>query len=157
MAYVAPSTRATGTLITSAIWNQDVVANILHLASMKFGSVALSALGAGSPAMRGGVTSFTGNGSATQAITGLSFQPDIVILLARTSTATFSSLILKTALETTKAFATTGASAVGEYADDHIISLDAAGFTVGDGTGSANGNIANKNTVGYTAIVLEVS
>ena len=27
MAYVAPSTRTTGTLITALIWNQDVVAN----------------------------------------------------------------------------------------------------------------------------------
>lgn len=31
MAYVAPTTRTTGTLITAAIWNQDVVANPIAL------------------------------------------------------------------------------------------------------------------------------
>ena len=31
MAYVAPSTRTTGTLITASIWNQDVVANPIAL------------------------------------------------------------------------------------------------------------------------------
>lgn len=31
MAYVAPSTKTTGTLITADIWNQDVVSNVLAL------------------------------------------------------------------------------------------------------------------------------
>lgn len=31
MAYVGPSTRSTGTLITAAIWNQDVVNNPIAL------------------------------------------------------------------------------------------------------------------------------
>jgi hypothetical protein len=35
MAYVAPSTRTTGDLITAAIWNQDVVANVLALAATR--------------------------------------------------------------------------------------------------------------------------
>jgi len=31
MSYVAPTTKTTGTLITAAIWNQDVVANIVAI------------------------------------------------------------------------------------------------------------------------------
>jgi hypothetical protein len=33
MAYVAPSTRSTGNLVTATIWNQDVVANVIALKS----------------------------------------------------------------------------------------------------------------------------
>lgn len=47
MAYVAPVTRATGVLITAAIWNQDIVDNVAHLASFKHSGVALSGVGAG--------------------------------------------------------------------------------------------------------------
>lgn len=43
MAYSAPSSRSTGTLITASIWNQDVVDNMVHVASMKAQSTALSA------------------------------------------------------------------------------------------------------------------
>lgn len=39
MAYVAPSTRSTGTLITAAIWNQDAVANPI---AINAGAVALA-------------------------------------------------------------------------------------------------------------------
>ncbi len=46
MAYVAPVTRATGVLITAAIWNQDIVDNVAHLASFKHGGVALSGVAA---------------------------------------------------------------------------------------------------------------
>lgn len=44
MAYVAPSTRTTGTLITAAIWNQDVVANPIALYA---GAMALTGQAAG--------------------------------------------------------------------------------------------------------------
>ncbi len=47
MAYVAPTARATGTLITAAIWNQDIVDNILHLASFKHAGIPLSSYTAG--------------------------------------------------------------------------------------------------------------
>lgn len=39
MAYVAPSTRTTGTLITAAIWNQDVVDNPIAL---RAGAIAIT-------------------------------------------------------------------------------------------------------------------
>lgn len=35
MAWVSPSTRTTGTLITAAIWNQDVVTNATETAPAK--------------------------------------------------------------------------------------------------------------------------
>lgn len=47
MAYVAPVARATGTLITAAIWNQDIVDNVAHLATFKHSGVPLSNVGAG--------------------------------------------------------------------------------------------------------------
>jgi len=47
MAYVTPSVQATGVLVTASIWNQDVVNNMIHLAGMKSGGTALSALAAG--------------------------------------------------------------------------------------------------------------
>lgn len=31
MAYVAPTTKTTGTLITAAVWNQDVTANAIAI------------------------------------------------------------------------------------------------------------------------------
>src|SRR3990167_7221529 len=39
MAYVAPSTRTTGTLITAAIWNQDIVDNPIAL---RAGGIAIA-------------------------------------------------------------------------------------------------------------------
>jgi microcystin-dependent protein len=42
MAYVPPSTKATGTLITAAIWNQDIVENVGHVASFTHGGTSLA-------------------------------------------------------------------------------------------------------------------
>lgn len=39
MAYVTPSTRATGAFVTAAIWNQDVVDNVI---AVHTGAVELS-------------------------------------------------------------------------------------------------------------------
>lgn len=47
MAYVAPTMRATGVLITAAIWNQEVVDNVKHLASFKSAGIPLSSYGSG--------------------------------------------------------------------------------------------------------------
>lgn len=44
MAYVAPSTRTTGTLITAAIWNQDVVANAIAIYAGAMGIASQAAL-----------------------------------------------------------------------------------------------------------------
>lgn len=44
MAYVAPTTRTTGTLITAAIWNQDVVDNII---AMYAGALSVASQAAG--------------------------------------------------------------------------------------------------------------
>lgn len=44
MAYIAPSTRTTGTLITAAIWNQDVVANPIAL---RAGEISVTSQAAG--------------------------------------------------------------------------------------------------------------
>lgn len=57
MAYVAPSTRSAGALITAAIWNQDVVANVI--------AIFAGAMGISSQA----VDDFITAGSATQLTT----------------------------------------------------------------------------------------
>jgi len=41
-----------------------------------------------------------------------------------------------------------------DYEEDHIISLDSDGFTVGDGTGTSSGNSFNYNGRGYSFICL---
>ncbi len=44
MAYSAPTSRATGFLVTAAVWNQDVVDNVAWLAGMTHGGTTLGAL-----------------------------------------------------------------------------------------------------------------
>ena len=44
MAWVAPSSRSTGTVITAAIWNQDVVDNPIAL---RAGGIAITSQGNG--------------------------------------------------------------------------------------------------------------
>ena len=75
---------------------------------------------------------YSGDSNATQAITGLGFQP------------TFAMIINHTVLHDGFKGSTFGTKTKATYytgdlwADDHIITLDADGVTVGDGTGTAN-------------------
>lgn len=85
---------------------------------------------------------YTGDGAATKAITGLGFQPRYVYIYPKATTPLSG---VKTNQDTTGAF-TLG---VGYY-DDWIVSMDSDGFTVGDGTNaSGQGNLFNVNARVY--------
>lgn len=92
---------------------------------------------------------YTGNGAATQAITGLGFKPRRLEIWAQGVSGNNANLAIKTDRDGTDTFLTFGAGGAfsGTYAD-HIISLDSDGFTVGDGTASMN--LLNVNLRVYT-------
>lgn len=126
--------------------------NIEHLGSMKFGETALSALLAGTKAARLALGTYTGNGAATKAVTGVGFQPKFLLIYAATASAPPYGVWLKMSIDGTKARYI--ASVV--YVDDAIISLDSDGFTVGDctGIGSGLGNETNLNGTTYNYLAL---
>ncbi|HEX3053225.1 MAG TPA: hypothetical protein VHP83_21380 [Aggregatilineaceae bacterium] len=144
MTWHVPITFAVDDLIDETMMNQQVRDNIAHLGGMKFAEVALSALASGVSAARIAVGSYTGNGGTTKAITGAGFQPKYVVLWAKTAG---SWLVSKTSQD-----GLYSRVADNNYEVDHIISIDADGFTVGDGTGASRGNITNYNAIGYAWI-----
>ena len=95
--------------------------------------------------MKGGT--YTGNAAATKAITGVGFQPKVLIVYEQV---TSKALAIKTSIDTTGSLVIIG-NAVNVYANDLIISLDSDGFTVGDGTGSAN-YVNEAAAYGYVAL-----
>lgn len=142
MTYSAMTAKDTGDLITEAEWDK-IKENFDHIAAMLFGTSALSAITAG--AQLSIVTGeYTGDGAATKAISGIGFLPRRVDIIPQIDGS--SALHIKTDQEGTMAFVN------GQYEADHIISLDADGFTVGDGTGGTGGNSANVNLRVYTYI-----
>lgn len=80
---------------------------------------------------------YTGNGAATQAITGVGFQPKLVMIYQQV--AVTEDVYIKTDQDGTRTKFYDGGGADWEWRDDMIISLDADGFTVGDGTGWPSG------------------
>lgn len=80
------------------------------------------------------IGTYTGDAAATKAITGVGFQPTFLIIYAQVAARAVG---IKTSQDTTAAFVLVSAAA-SLYNDDQIISLDADGFTVGDGTLTAN-------------------
>ena len=88
--------------------------------------------------------SFTGDGNATKALTGVGFQPDFVILNIMTIAGVGQ--FHKSSDDGTKTNSFSAPAVIGEYSDDLIISLDADGFTIGDGTGSTVGNAINTSS-----------
>jgi hypothetical protein len=97
--------------------------------------------------------SYTGNGAATQAVTGLGFQPSTIQIYNRLNASLNLYIWWKSSADGTKS-KTERVAGADTYLDDMIISLDSDGFTVGDGTGSglAVTNQLNNNTVVYTNI-----
>lgn len=91
---------------------------------------------------------YTGDGNATQTIAGVGFQPVVVILYKETSH--IYDLARKATPDGTKTDYVQ-ATATWLWYDDDIISLDADGFTVGDGTGAGVNNW-NVNLQVYTYI-----
>lgn len=94
------------------------------------------------------VSTYTGNGSTTQAITGVGFQPDIVLIMPHRGNPDAISVIKTSAMGTYSKFF----NDLGAYLNDAIISLDTDGFTVGDVTGSAVDYNANGRTYSYLAL-----
>ena len=104
------------------------------------------------------VGTYTGNGNPTQAITGIGFRPKFVHIWSQgvlISTVRVAD-VYKTDKDGIYAFAyTTAAQRDYTYDDDCIISLDADGFTVGDGSTFFNAyNIANENLMVYSYVVM---
>jgi hypothetical protein len=70
MAYVAPSNRTTGTLISAAIWNQDVVANPIAIYA---GALAVAGQGVGDSLVASSATQFTRISGAAAVLKGQVF------------------------------------------------------------------------------------
>ena len=100
---------------------------------------AKSPVGGGVPLATG---TYTGDGNATQAIVNVGFQPKFVLIYLQTVGGFVLSWGQKTDQDGLNTQVSTnygfGGNQVFHYDLDHIISLDAGGFTVGDGTGNAN-------------------
>ena len=89
--------------------------------------------------------SYTGDGAATQAIIGIGFQPELIMVWRETDTS--FNRAFKTDQDGLFTFFFASGPNTTKYVVDMIISLDADGFTVGDGTGYVN--CFNANLVGY--------
>ena len=87
---------------------------------------------------------YVGDAAATLAITGIGFRPNLVIIWPQIPGAGGYYIAFKCTDDALLTFIEKTGNR--EYVVDMIISLDADGFTVGDGTGSANYmNVAARN------------
>ena len=93
-------------------------------------STEIAAVGGGTAELATGT--YTGDGNATQAITGVGFQAEFIFVWPAVDGQSPTGPGHKSVDDGTK---TRSGFA---YNDDHVISLDADGFTVGDGTGTSN-------------------
>ena len=91
-----------------------------------------------------GVGTYQGDGAATLGVTGVGFLPKTITIYAQVD----SYFAFKSNVDGTGAYIN---NATGAFTDDHVISLDADGFTVGDGTVGPT-NIFNVNGRTYTYI-----
>lgn len=80
------------------------------------------------------IGTYTGDAAATKAITDVGFKPQFLVIWEQV---TNKNVIIKSSQDGTKSFVLPNGAA-NLYVDDQVISLDSGGFTVGDGTGSAN-------------------
>jgi len=133
-----------GQLVTETHMD-DIRENIEHGGdNVVIGGVDLKTLTTPTSAARMATGTYTGDGTATQAVTGVGFQPAFMIVYPDLDGASPETSILKSDQDgTASRFHTL-------YTDDYIISLDSDGFTVGDGTGT--GNLLNVNLTVYTYV-----
>jgi hypothetical protein len=119
--------------------------NIEHLGdNIQIGGMDAKDLTAATSAGRMATGTYTGDGNATQAITGVGFEPEHVFIYRQLNSSGGGDW-WKSDVDGTKS-----RSQSWGYKDDHIISLDSDGFTVGDGTGGSNE--VNVNTGIYTYV-----
>ena len=89
---------------------------------------------------------YTGDGAATQAITGVGFRPSALFTFKLVDSSNHGGFVKTTAMgEYARQIDING-----RYKVDHIISLDADGFTVGDCTGFSN--MTNESGIVYAYI-----
>ena len=81
---------------------------------------------------------YTGDGAATQAVAGLGFQPKIVMIHGNDVNQETYPFAVKTDQDGLFAYYKRRGFGGWRYVVDEVISLDADGFTVGDGTGEYN-------------------
>jgi len=135
-----------GQLVTETHMD-NIRENVEHLGdNIEIGGAAAKNFSGAISASRMVMGQYTGDGNATQAITGVGFQPDFLYITPFTETQYYGWKVDQEGTESS--IAATGRF----WEDDHIISLDSDGFTVGDGTGSSQGNQMNVNTVDYVYI-----
>jgi hypothetical protein len=141
----------TGQLVTETHMD-NIRENIEHLGdNLEIGGVAAKDLTTAISGSRMATGTYTGDGNATQAITGVGFQPDFLFVTHETASASES--YYKSDQNTNSINHNSTVSANNGSAD-HIVSLDSDGFTVGDGTGTSNA--MNVNTRVYTYIAWKV-
>lgn len=94
---------------------------------------------------------YTGDGAATQAIVGVGFQPKFVMIYPRFQLSNIGAWGLKNDGHGTRTTLYAQPSGSFKWQTDEVISLDADGFTVGDGT-ALGFNHFNTNARDYTYI-----
>jgi hypothetical protein len=95
---------------------------------------------------------YTGDGNATQAITGVGFQPNAVIIHQQVNSVNPGAPMVSTDQDSGNTLLTSGSVNVASYLGDHVVSLDVGGFTVGDGTSSANRANVSARPYAYIAL-----
>jgi len=108
------------------------------------GDLLYTMMPSGVPKMKTG--EYTGDGNATQAITGVGFQPKFLRAYRQV---TGNTTAMKTDQDGTYALKDRSGGTGAEYIEDYIISLDADGFTVGD---TGGGEEMNASAVVYTYV-----
>jgi hypothetical protein len=136
-----------GQLVTETHMD-NIRENIEYLGdNIEIGGTAAKNLSGATSASQMATGLYTGDGNATQAITGVGFQPDYMRIYRQDTTALDAH---KSDQDGTK----THLGGAPTWEDDHIISLNSDGFTVGDGTPSSN--LVNVNTIVYAYIAWKV-
>lgn len=97
------------------------------------------------------VGSYTGDGTADQAIAGVGFQPIVVVLWRRHDTSNRRGIAFRTSGDTDAL--SIGSDLAGFHYADKITSLDSDGFSV-DSSGGAGSLNANANAAVYTYFAL---